>query len=78
MMNKNNLDLSPTSSLRLNFDKLTPETDDPDPQKLLWGLPVPPFMSDKVVSWIEDGFNNDPLISYNGQNIVKKVKSLIP
>uniref|UniRef100_A0A1A9VST7 Myotubularin phosphatase domain-containing protein n=1 Tax=Glossina austeni TaxID=7395 RepID=A0A1A9VST7_GLOAU len=39
--------LSPTSALRLSFDNISPETEEPE-SKRLWGVPVPPFVSDKV------------------------------
>lgn len=64
--------LSPTSALRLSFDNISPETDEPDVNKRLWGVPVPPFVSDKVVSWIEEEFQEAP-IYYNGNSVLKKV-----
>lgn len=67
--------LSPTSALRLSFDNISPETDEPDINKRLWGVPVPPFVSDKVVSWIEEEFQETP-IYYNGDNVIKKVENV--
>lgn len=46
-------ELSPTSVLRLKFDDMSPETDEIQKKKL-WGLTVPPFVSSKIVNWIED------------------------
>lgn len=63
--------LSPTSALRLSFDNISPETEEPE-NKRLWGVPVPPFVSDKVVSWIEEEFT-DPPIFYNDILVLKKV-----
>lgn len=67
--------LSPTSALRLSFDNISPETEEPE-NKRLWGVPVPPFVSDKVVSWIEEEFT-DPPIFYNDILVLKKVGLLI-
>ncbi|XP_037941946.1 uncharacterized protein LOC119674861 [Teleopsis dalmanni] len=67
--------LSPTSALRLSFDNISPETEEPEPNKRLWGVPVPPFVSEKVVSWIEEEFNEPP-IYYNGNNVIKKVENV--
>lgn len=64
-------ELSPTSIMRLHFDQLTPETDDPE-KKMLFGVPMPPFVSDKVISWIEDGLT-EPLIYFKGLDVLKKV-----
>jgi len=64
--------LSPTSALRLSFDNISPETEEPPDGKRLWGMPVPPFVSDKVVSWIEEEFNEAP-VYYNGNCVLKKV-----
>lgn len=65
--------LSPTSSLRLNFDNISPETEEPEENKRIWGVPVPPFVSEKVVSWIEEEFNEPP-IYYNGNAVIRKVR----
>jgi len=65
--------LSPTSALRLSFDNISPESEEPpDGNKRLWGVPVPPFVSEKVVSWIEEEFNEAPVF-YNGNSVLKKV-----
>lgn len=65
--------MSPTSALRLSFDNISPETEEPpDGNKRLWGVPVPPFVSEKVVSWIEEEFNEAPVF-YNGNSVLKKV-----
>lgn len=64
--------LSPTSALRLSFDNISPETEEPPDGKRLWGVPVPPFVSEKVVSWIEEEFNEAP-VYYNGNSVLKKV-----
>jgi len=72
-----NDELSPTSSLRLNFDQMSSENvNENDTKKILWGLPMPPFVTNnKVVSWIEDGLihHEEPII-YNGINVVKRVR----
>ncbi|XP_067631300.1 myotubularin-related protein 6 isoform X1 [Eurosta solidaginis] len=67
--------LSPTSSLRLTFDNISPESEEPDANKRLWGMPVPPFVSDKVVSWIEEEFNEPPIF-YNGNAVLHKVENV--
>ncbi|KAI8128627.1 Myotubularin-related protein 8 [Lucilia cuprina] len=66
--------LSPTSALRLSFDNISPETEEPE-NKRLWGVPVPPFVSDKVVSWIEEEFT-DPPIFFNDFLVLKKVENV--
>ncbi|XP_054736354.1 myotubularin-related protein 8 isoform X1 [Anastrepha obliqua] len=67
--------LSPTSALRLSFDNISPESEEPDANKRLWGVPVPPFVSDKVVSWIEEEFNEPPIF-YNGNAVIRKVENV--
>lgn len=56
--NDNNLvneDLSPVSVLRLNFDHLPTETTDPVPlNKNVFGVPVPEFVPDSILSWIDN------------------------
>lgn len=69
--------LSPTSALRLSFDNISPESEEPPDGKRLWGVPVPPFVSDKVVSWIEEEFNEAP-VYYNGNCVLKKVLKTNP
>lgn len=69
--------LSPTSALRLSFDNISPESEEPPDGKRLWGVPVPPFVSDKVVSWIEEEFNEAP-VYYNGNCVLKKVLKANP
>jgi myotubularin-related protein 6/7/8 len=64
--------ISPTS-FKQNFDMVSPECDDPD-QKMLWGVLMPPFVSDKVVNWMEENFQ-EPLIEFKGLSCVKKVKN---
>lgn len=67
--------LSPSAStFKQNFDLVTPEFEE-DP-KLLWGsVPVPPFVSDKVVTWVEENFPHQPppAVEFRGQNVLKKV-----
>lgn len=66
--------LSPSeSTFKQNFDLVTPEFDE-DP-KVLWGVPVPPFVSDKVVSWVEENFPSPPPqhIEFKGLNVLRKV-----
>lgn len=53
-------ELSPTSKLRLKFDDMSPETDEIR-RKKLWGLTVPPFVSSKIVNWIEDIQTDSPI-----------------
>lgn len=53
-------ELSPTSELRLKFDDLSPETDGVRKKKL-WGVTVPPFVSSKIVNWIEDIQTTSPI-----------------
>lgn len=73
--------LSPTSSLRLRFDQLSPECDDDETDKRLlwWGrrMSVPPFVSHKFVSWFEDGIchpsNQKQIIMFRGCKVLKKV-----
>uniref|UniRef100_A0A1B0FPT2 phosphatidylinositol-3,5-bisphosphate 3-phosphatase n=1 Tax=Glossina morsitans morsitans TaxID=37546 RepID=A0A1B0FPT2_GLOMM len=66
--------LSPTSALRLSFDNISPETEEPE-SKRLWGVPVPPFVSDKVVTWLEEEFT-DPPIFYGDTLVLKKVENV--
>lgn len=48
-------DLSPVSVLRLNFDRLPTETTDPVTlTKNVFGVPVPEFVPDKILSWIDN------------------------
>lgn len=49
-------DLSPVSTLRLNFDQLPAETTDPIPEKSVFGVPVAQFVPQSVFSWL-DGAN---------------------
>lgn len=72
--------LSPTSSLRLRFDQLSPECDDDtDKRILLWGrrMSVPPFVSHKFVSWFEDGLchqnNRKQMIVFRDCKVLNKV-----
>lgn len=49
-------DLSPVSALRLNFDQLKPETTDEDvDSKHLFGVAMPQFVPQRVISWIGNG-----------------------
>uniref|UniRef100_A0A1A9W9M5 Myotubularin phosphatase domain-containing protein n=1 Tax=Glossina brevipalpis TaxID=37001 RepID=A0A1A9W9M5_9MUSC len=66
--------LSPTSALRLSFDNISPETEEPE-SKRLFGVPVPPFVSDKVVTWLEEEFT-DPPIFYGDTLVLKKVENV--
>lgn len=55
--NGNNLvnDLSPVSTLRLNFDQLPSETTDPvTPTKNVFGVPVPQFVPERIISWLDN------------------------
>lgn len=57
--NGNNLanedDLSPVSTLRLNFDRLPTETTDPvTPTKNVFGVPVPQFVPESIISWLDN------------------------
>lgn len=69
--NGNNLvkdDLSPVSSLRLNFDRLPTETTDPVTlTKNVFGVPVPEFIPDSFLSWI-DSSNADLQINQHQSN----------
>ncbi|XP_039441156.1 myotubularin-related protein 8 isoform X2 [Culex pipiens pallens] len=68
---------SASSSFKQNFDLVTPEFEE-DP-KLLWGVPVPPFVSDKVVSWVEENFPSPsppPPIEFRGLNVLKKIENV--
>lgn len=75
--------LSPTSSLRLRFDQLSPECDDDTERHLLWlggrRVSVPPFVSHKFVSWFEDGLCHEnhrkQMIMFRGYQVLQKVKS---
>lgn len=62
-------DLSPVSVLRLNFDRLPTETTDPVPlTKNVFGVPVPEFVPDKILSWIDNSevqLNHDSLLRSN-------------
>ncbi|XP_065077217.1 myotubularin-related protein 8 isoform X2 [Ochlerotatus camptorhynchus] len=69
--------LSPSeSTFKQNFDLVTPEFEE-DP-KVLWGVPVPPFVSDKVVSWVEENFPSPPpqLIEFKGLNVLRKIENV--
>lgn len=49
-------ELSPVSALRLNFDQLIPETMDEDVEtKNLFGVSLPQFVPQRVISWIGNG-----------------------
>lgn len=55
--NGNNVDddLSPVSTLRLNFDQLPAETTDPiNPTKIVFGVPVPQFVPESIISWLDN------------------------
>lgn len=73
--------LSPTSSLRLRFDQLSPECDDDTEKHLLWWggrrMSVPPFVSHKFVAWFEDGLCHEnhrkQMIMFRGYKVLKKV-----
>ncbi|XP_058834497.1 myotubularin-related protein 8 isoform X2 [Topomyia yanbarensis] len=69
--------LSPSTSMfKQNFDLVTPEFE-VDP-KVLWGVTVPPFVSDKVVSWVEENFPSSPPShsEFKGINILKKIENV--
>lgn len=64
--------LSPTSALKLSFDNITPESDEPpEVNKRFWGVPVPEFVSE----WIEDEFSEPPTF-YEGFLVLRKVRRL--
>lgn len=70
-------ELSPTSELRLKFDDISPETDEVCKKKL-WGLTVPPFVSSKIVNWIEDIQIDSPILYkdfYCLRKVIPKLKS---
>lgn len=47
-------DLSPVSALRLNFDRLPNETtDEPISIKNVFGVPIPQFVPQGVISWLD-------------------------
>lgn len=47
-------DLSPIAALRLNFDQLPTETTDPvNPTKNVFGVPVPEFVPESIISWLD-------------------------
>lgn len=53
-------ELSPVSALRLNFDQLTPETIDEDIEtKNLFGVSLPQFVPQRILSWIEQRTNSN-------------------
>jgi myotubularin-related protein 6/7/8 len=78
-------ELSPTGSFKQNFDLISPECD--EEQKSLFGVPLPPFLSEKVVNWVEETFpsstaghsghnhhHHPPVIdTFRGLDVVKKV-----
>lgn len=48
-------DLSPVSALRMNFDQLPTETTDPiTPSKNVFGVPVPQFVPESIISWLDN------------------------
>ncbi|XP_058458344.1 myotubularin-related protein 8 isoform X2 [Malaya genurostris] len=68
---------SPSSSMfKQDFDLVTPEFE-VDP-KVLWGVIVPPFVSDKVVSWVEENFPSSPSpqCEFKGINVMKKIENV--
>lgn len=71
--NGNNLvndDLSPVSVLRLNFDRLPIETTDPVPlNKNVFGVPVPEFVPDSIISWIDSSTAD---LRINQHDLLKK------
>lgn len=76
----NKMMLSPTSSLRLHFDQLSPETDDTlEERKMLWGMPVPLFLSDKIGPWIDNNQQQDLVastassVSFEDFSVLRKV-----
>ena len=77
-------EISPTGSFRQNFDLISPECD--EEQKSLFGVPLPPFVSEKVVNWVEENFpssstshtNHHQIIEYHGLNVVRKVCCVTP
>lgn len=58
----NSNELSPVSALRLNFDQLASETtDDEVESKHIFGVSLPQFVPQRVLSWIENSANGiDP------------------
>lgn len=70
--NGNNIvadDLSPVSVLRLNFDRLPTETTDPVPlTKNVFGVPVPEFVPDRILSWIDDSNADFRINQHDGRH----------
>lgn len=60
-------DLSPVSSLRLNFDQLPIETTDTvNPTKNVFGVAVPAqYVPERIISWLD---NNDGASNYTNQS----------
>lgn len=51
-------ELSPVSALRLNFDQLANETTDEEVEtKNIFGVAVPQFVSQRVISWMGNSVN---------------------
>lgn len=49
-------ELSPVSALRLNFDQLTSKTTDEDVEtKNIFGMSLPQFVPQRIISWIGNG-----------------------
>lgn len=63
-----------SNGFKQNFDLITPESDEPE-KKYMWGLPVPEFVPETFVSWMEY-FQEDEKIELHGDNVVKKVGSM--
>lgn len=68
-------DLSPVSALRLNFDQLPSETTDViNHTKNVFGVPMPQFMPQRVISWLDNaniGSDNSTTIISNHSNNIK-------
>lgn len=58
-------------AFKQNFDLVTPETDEPQP-KQLWGLPMPEFVPETFVSWVEH-LQEEPHYELHGKDVIKKV-----
>lgn len=55
-------DLSQVSALRMNFDQLPTETTDPiTPSKNVFGVPVPQFVPESLISWLDNNVDAGPL-----------------
>lgn len=62
-------ELSPVSALRLNFDQITSETMDEDVEtKIIFGVSLPQFVPQRVISWIENSAGGGESDADGGSN----------